>query len=187
MCFSGEFLALRCNKITLQNAVDLIKAHIQGRILILQHTFTAHVTSLQRWGRGRLVQLLRSKGKLSNWPDAEDQTGATTPHHTPLLGKRHPWEQPSSIPGTFWAGQQLMAAAESCWSLAGAALAGGHPKVSAPGEKRCALRMSSTLMVWMAAVTRIGLSEVYENPSRGFLGMSTKLIFRFIISILYVP
>lgn len=39
-------MALRGNKITLQNAADLIKAHIQGKILILQHTFVFRLCAL---------------------------------------------------------------------------------------------------------------------------------------------
>lgn len=41
-------MALRHNKIILQNAADLVKAHIQGKILILQHTFVCSLRALLR-------------------------------------------------------------------------------------------------------------------------------------------
>lgn len=44
-------MALRRNKITLQNAADLINAHIQGKILILQHTFVFSLHALLGSGR----------------------------------------------------------------------------------------------------------------------------------------
>lgn len=69
MCFSGEYLTLRCNKITLQKcAADLIKAHIQEKILILQHIFVFNLCAfcISSWGCLGWARLLqRSKGRLS--------------------------------------------------------------------------------------------------------------------------
>lgn len=58
-------MALSCNKITLQNAADLIKAHIQGKILILQHTSVFSLRALLRavrvFGFGTTAQKVSKK------------------------------------------------------------------------------------------------------------------------------
>lgn len=81
MCFWGEFLALRRNKITLQNATDLIKAHIQGKILILQHTFVFSLCALLRamrvFGFGTAAQ------KVSKKPILRIAMPLSPPHHRP--------------------------------------------------------------------------------------------------------
>lgn len=44
-------MALRRNKTTLQNAADLVKAHIQGKILILRHTVVFSLRAALRAAR----------------------------------------------------------------------------------------------------------------------------------------
>lgn len=74
-------MALRRNKITLQNAADLVKAHIQGKILILQHSFVFSLHALLRavrvFGFGTAAQKVSKKPTCS--PASENQTAALIP------------------------------------------------------------------------------------------------------------
>lgn len=58
-------MALRRNKITLQKAPDLIKAHIKGKIRIVQHTFVFSLCALLRavrvFGFGTAAQKVSKK------------------------------------------------------------------------------------------------------------------------------
>lgn len=80
-------MALRCNKITLQSSVDLIKTHIQGEVLILQHTFVFSLHALLRavrvFGSGVAAHMVSKKPILrsdcSVHPSAQtkEQMGTT--------------------------------------------------------------------------------------------------------------
>lgn len=73
-------MALRHNKIIPQNAADLVKAHIQGEILILQHTFVCSLRALLRAVRvfwfGTAAQSLRETHRC---PALENPTIALVP------------------------------------------------------------------------------------------------------------